>query len=39
LKKEKLKKELGTKLCYKQNIVQKTGKGKYDVTVPVLFEF
>lgn len=39
VKKERLRKDLSTKLCYKQNMVPKQGKGKYDVTVPVLFEF
>ena len=31
-------KDLKEKLCYKQNILRE-GKGKYNVTVPVLFEF
>lgn len=38
-KQERLKKGLKEKLVYKQNMVPKQGKGKYDVTVPVLFEF
>jgi hypothetical protein len=38
-KQERLKRSLKEKLVYKQNMVSKTGKGKYDVTVPILFEF
>jgi len=34
-----LNKELKQKLVGKQNLVPKTGKGKYNVTVPVPFEF
>ena len=37
-KKSRLTKDLKEKLCYKQNILRE-GKGKYNVTVPVLFEF
>lgn len=39
IKQERLKRSLKEKLIYKQNAVSKEGKGKYDVTVPVLFEF
>lgn len=38
-KQERLKRTLKEKLVYKQNMVPKTGKGKYDVTVPILFDF
>ncbi len=38
-KKERLQRSLKEKLINKQNAVSKDGKGKYDVTVPVLFEF
>lgn len=39
IKKERLTRGLKDKLVNKQNLVPKQGKGKYDVTVPVLFEF
>ena len=39
IKKERLTRGLKDKLVHKQNLVPKQGKGKYDVTVPVLFEF
>jgi hypothetical protein len=38
-KQDRLRRGLKEKLVYKQNNVPKKGKGKYDVTVPVLFEF
>ena len=38
-KQYRLGKELRSKLVHKQNLVPKTGKGKYNVTVPVPFEF
>lgn len=39
MKQYRLTKELQRKLVHKQNLVPKTGKGKYNVTVPVPFEF
>ena len=39
MKAYRLGKELQRKLVHKQNLVPKTGKGKYNVTVPVPFEF
>ena len=38
-KKYKLTRELNKSLAKKQDLVPKTGKGKYDVTVPQPFEF
>lgn len=38
-KQYRLNKALKQKLVMKQNMVPKTGKGKYNVTVPVPFEF
>lgn len=38
-KQERLAKDLERKLIHKQNLVRKNGKGKYDVTVPILFDF
>jgi hypothetical protein len=38
-KKARLRDELNQKLSYKINMVPRTGKGRFDVTVPVLFEF
>lgn len=38
-KRERLKKALKWKLVKKQNLVPKTGKGSYNLTVPVPFEF
>ena len=38
-KKLRLDKELKEKLVYKENKVRKGGKGKFDLTVPILFEF
>ena len=38
-KKYKLTRELNHALGKKQDLVPKTGKGKYDVTVPQPFEF
>jgi hypothetical protein len=35
----RLDKELKEKLVYKENKVRKGGKGKFDLTVPILFEF
>ena len=35
----KLERQLKQKLVQKQNLVPKTGKGKYNVTVPQPFEF
>ena len=37
--KTRLAQELKKKVIVKQNKVPRHGKGKYDVTVPVLFEF
>lgn len=39
MKKYRLKRELKQTLVRKQNLVPKTGKGKFNVTVPVPFEF
>ena len=38
-KKYRLTKDLKQKLVRKQNLVPKTGKGKFNVTVPIPFEF
>ena len=38
-KQYRLTREFKQKLVHKQNLVPKTGKGKYNVTVPVPFEF
>ena len=38
-KQNRLMKQFKHKLVQKQNLVPKTGKGKYNVTVPVPFEF
>ena len=38
-KEERLTKALDHKLINKQNLVAKNGKGKFNVTVPILFEF
>lgn len=27
------------KLTYKQNMIRKVGKGKYDLTIPIPYEF
>lgn len=35
----RLKRDLNKTLAMKQDLVPKTGKGKYDVTVPAPFEF
>ena len=35
----RLNRDLKEKLVYKQNLVPKGGKGKYDVTVPLPFDF
>lgn len=38
-KKARLQKQLKQKLVHKENLVPKTGKGRFNVTVPVPFEF
>ena len=38
-KRNRLKRELDHKLVRKENLVPKTGKGRFNVTVPVPFEF
>lgn len=38
-KQYRLKRDLNRALAKKQDLVPKTGKGKYDVTVPVPFDF